>query len=424
MQLYKYLPQPSDRMGTLWALATINDACIIEYGPAGTTHYALEGLMQFNAQLEARLFTTHMDENDIIMGDSTRLEETIREVDAVHNPPVIFVLASSIASIVGTDIQSICENLQEEIGAKLICFTSGGFRGDYTVGIREVLTALAENMVKAPKEKLENRYNIIGCNIDSYNFAADCKEVESIMKDCFGFELNSVFTANSSVKQIEDAARAKFNLVLRGEGSECAEILKERFDMDYYIGCPYGFRGTLQWVRNMAKTFSIKANDIYLYQQLDQGKKHLMRINHALFNYSNFNGILAGSYDFVTDIHPFLTEEIMINIEKVIVNHSLRGEGYRRPAKALEHKLAVNPGEEEKEVILSKVAPEILLGDGVLLEMGAHVPVRIQVANPNPRHYYRIYDNTPFMGFNGAIYLIETILNQIHANRKELKARF
>ncbi len=424
MRLYKYLPQPSDRMGTLWALASIKDACIIEYGPAGTTHYALEGLMQFNSQLEARLFTTHMDENDIIMGDTTRLEETIREVDAVHKPPVIFVLASTIAAITGTDIERICDGLQKEIGARLICFTGGGFRGDYPVGIREVLTTLAEKLVRAPEEKLEHTYNIIGSNIDLYNFAADCKEVKTIMTDCFGLRLNSVFTAGSSVKQIEGAARAGFNLVLRAEGSDCAEILKQKFGMDYYVGCPYGFRGTLQWVRNVAKAFSLKSNDIYLYQQMETGKKYLMKINQVLFNYNNLNVVLAGTYDFVTDIYPFLTEEIMINIEKVIVNHSLRGKGYRPSTGPLEKKLVINPGEEEKEGIINSVAPELLLGDGVLLEMGAHVPARVQVANPNPRHYCRIYDNTPFMGFNGAVYLIETILNQIHANRKALKARF
>lgn len=82
-----------------------------------------------------------------------------------------------------------------------------------------------------------------------------------------------------------------------------------------------------------------------------------------------------------------------------------------------------NPSEEEKESILTEVNPQIVLGDGILLEMAKDVPMKIQVSNPN-LHQIKIYDNTPFMGFNGAVYLIEVLLNQINNNRNKLKSNF
>ena len=41
MSLTRFLPLPSDRMGILWSLLNIEDSVIVEYGPAGTTHYSM-----------------------------------------------------------------------------------------------------------------------------------------------------------------------------------------------------------------------------------------------------------------------------------------------------------------------------------------------------------------------------------------------
>lgn len=423
MQLHKYLPLASDRMGTLWSLTSIKDACIVEYGPAGTTHYGIEGFMQLNADLRATLYTTHMDESNIVMGDSERLVETIREVDAVYNPPYIFVIASSISSIIGTDLESICEDLQSEIKAKLIPFTGGGFRGDYTLGIREVLTALAKHVVKPPTSKISKSFNIIGSNVDCYNFAADIKELERIMLEAFGYSLNTVFTANSSIKAMEEASRAEFNIVLRGEGIECATILKDSYSMEYIVGAPYGFNGTLNWIKNIEKLLSIKANEIYLMHQMEKSKKLLMRFKHSTFIYKNFRGMLSGNYDFVMDIYPFLTGELSINLVNVFVNHNLKGNGYRGFMEELSSKILINASEEIREGLISEIKPDIILGDGILLEIANETPMKLQVSNPN-LHNIQIYELTPFMGFNGAIYLIEILLNQINLNKKKLKSGF
>jgi nitrogenase molybdenum-iron protein alpha/beta subunit len=419
MQLHKYLPLASDRMGTIWALASIKDACVIEYGPAGTTHYGIEGFMQLNSELRSKLYTTHMDDNDIVMGDSTRLEKTIKEVDSVYSPPVIFVLASSISSIIGTDIESICADLHDEVNAKLIPFTGGGFRGDYTLGIREVLSALAMHVVKSPTCLVPKRYNIIGSNIDCYNFAADLREIQNIMENCFGYNLNTVFTAKSSIKEIQEAAGAEFNIVLRSEGVECAQILRDRFEIPYFLGAPYGFKGTMGWIKGLEKVFDLKANEIFLAKQMELSRKLIMRFRRSTFTFKQLNGILAGNYDFLLDVYPFLTEELGLGIQHVLVNHNLKGGEFR--GNGFEN-CFINPSEEEKDKLLQD-NPNFILGDGVLLEMGKNVPVKIQVSNPN-LHAIQVFEQTPFMGYNGAIYLIEILLNQLRINNKELKSSF
>ena len=74
-----------------------------------------------------------MNEDDVVMGDVTRLEEAIIELDKSYEPKVIFVVASSISAVIGTDIKGVCNYMQKEVQAKLVAFEQGGFRGDYSI---------------------------------------------------------------------------------------------------------------------------------------------------------------------------------------------------------------------------------------------------------------------------------------------------
>ena len=91
MQLCKYYPIANDRMGAIWTLASIKGACVIEFGPAGTTHYAIEGIGSLNGKHEANIYSTHMDQSDVTFGKYDRLEQAIMEVDENIKPKYIFV---------------------------------------------------------------------------------------------------------------------------------------------------------------------------------------------------------------------------------------------------------------------------------------------------------------------------------------------
>jgi len=409
MQLYKYLPPASDRMGALWALSSLREAAVLEYGPAGTTHYAIEGFMQLNADMQARLFTTHMDETDIVMGDSTRLEDTLKEVDTVYAPSVIFVVASSISSIIGTDLDTICAALQPETKATLIPITGGGWRGDFALGIREVLTALADKIVEDRTEELPHACNIIGVNIDCYNFQSDLRELRFLLKEALGLTVNTVFTADSSVSEIKQAANAKFNLVLRGEGLPCAELLHQRHGQPYLYGAPYGYKGTLAWLTQVSELVGKEIDPNFAKHLRVQAGRHSGVVRRALFHYKKLPTLLAGSLMQVQGMYAFLHGELGLDMAHIIVNHN-------RPSRLPEidpswaEKLSFNPSEDEKLALISSVRPSVVWGDGVLLDMAKEAPVKIQIANPNLNSTL-IYDGTPFMGLNGATYMIERLMS-------------
>ena len=130
MQVYKYYPVANDRMGIIWALSSIKGACVIEFGPAGATHYAVEWIGSLNGEANAKIYSTHMDQSDVTFGKYDRLENAILEIDENISPSYIFVMASSISSIIGADIKSICSMLENKVNAKLIPIPTGGLKED------------------------------------------------------------------------------------------------------------------------------------------------------------------------------------------------------------------------------------------------------------------------------------------------------
>ena len=77
MQLCKYYPVANDRMGIIWTLSSIEGACVIEFGPAGTTHYAVEGVGSLNGNDKAKIYSTHMDQSDVTFGKYDRIEKAV-----------------------------------------------------------------------------------------------------------------------------------------------------------------------------------------------------------------------------------------------------------------------------------------------------------------------------------------------------------
>lgn len=86
----------------------IQNAIVLEYGPAGTTHFGGGLYSSLGIRLSQSLFTTHISEDDVIMGDVTRLEKAIVEIDETYEPKVIFVVASAVIAVIGTDIKGVC----------------------------------------------------------------------------------------------------------------------------------------------------------------------------------------------------------------------------------------------------------------------------------------------------------------------------
>lgn len=406
MSYYKYFPTPSDRMGALWTLDSIEGACVVEFGPAGTTHFAIEGLMNLNGDSKAKVFTTHISEHDLTFGVTKRLEDAIKEVDRNQSPKYIFVFNSSLTSIIGTDISSVCFELEDQVQAKLIPIETGGFLGDYTLGVRNILKLLAKEVVQTSVEKADV-YNIIGGNVDEYNHRADIKEIKRMMKEAFDMDCHAVFSLNSHIDQIETASKAKLNIVIRSEGLQAAEYMEKSHHVPYLKLRPYGGQACEDFFAQVAKVLDKKPR----YTGIEEAQKYVNQVSRMTKDHEI---LLSGNLDFIAGMKPLLEE---FGFDKVtsLVTH-------KKPKKTLfefDDQMHFDLSEGKRYDLIKKTRPTLILGDAIINEFAKEFDiVNRQVSNPN-LDYVQMHDLTPYVGVNGMKYLSELLMNMImEYNRK------
>ncbi len=407
MAFYKFFPTPSDRMGTIWTLSTIKDAYIIEFGPAGTTHFEIEGMMQFNADHNANVYTTHINETDISFGKQDRLENAILEIDGQYGPKYIFVMASSISAIIGTDIESVCYELQPKVKAKLIPITTGGYHGDHTLGIEATMDMLCKEVVQETVQKKPNTYNIVGNNGDVFNFLSDVEEIKNLMKSAFNFDVNTTFTAYTSMEEIEKAGEAQFNLVLRGEGLKAADTLKKNHGIGYHYGRPYGLEGTTFWLKSLEKALGIPADEQYIAKKTAEIRKHLMNYRFMTRGLNKKNVLLVGDYDVVVGLAA-LVEELGLTVEAIILKHKMNRKAKKHLPEKWKRVMKLDYSEREMEAYLSETPSYLLLADEATLKLENKSKLHFQIANPNFSKH-SIYPYTPFVGYHGALYFMQCL---------------
>lgn len=342
MSLTRYLPTPSDRMGILWSLLQIEDAIILEYGTEGTTAYAMKiyGMRDFSVQ--NKLFATGLDENTVVMGDGSLIERKIMELDAKYTPKVIFVMASSVTSVVGSDVKGICDEISEKINAKIIIFTEGGFSGDYSQGFKSCYTKLVENLATEKFEKTDT-FNIIGSNAQTPYCKGDIDKIEKCMQEYFGLKLNTSLCFQTSIKEIESMSQAKINIVLSYEGIKSAEILKEKFGTPFVYGYAICEKSLNEWLGEIAKILQLKEPCINIKKS--SAKKIAV----------------YGAYDILLSFKKYANEND-IEIEFLMSNHNIS------KIKDKPQEIVYKSTEKEKIEMFSKLSNTVVFANSDFLK--------------------------------------------------------
>ena len=407
MSLVRFLPTPSDRMGIIWSLLAVQGAIVLEYGPAGTTHYSMGLYGGLGLRFQNRLFTTHMSEDDVVMGDVTRLEEAIIELDKSYAPKVIFVVASSVTAVIGTDIKGVCRYMQNEVKAKLVAFEQGGFRGDYSVGLAETYKLLVRNLPQKDVAQEAGVYNIIGASAWRYRMASDIWEVKSLLDEALGLSCNACLCCDTSVEELEDMGLAQVNIVLGNEGLAAAKYLQEKFGTPYVYAVPYGYNGTLSFLAQVGEAVGREPDSMVLLR-LQTKEKSLSRL--SLFSMMGNNkpkkAVVKGDYDLVQGVSAFLEQGGITVLHKMCA-HSLKA--IAEPAADVE---AYAEESDWLQVIRGLQDTLILADDVALLQADAD---NMKVLISAPFMNSAVATHMPFMGERGADYLFERM--QVYCRR-------
>ena len=401
MSLVRFLPTPSDRMGIIWSLLAVQGAIVLEYGPAGTTHYSMGLYGGLGLRFQNRLFTTHMSEDDVVMGDVTRLEEALIELDKNYAPKVIFVVASSVTAVIGTDIKGVCRYMQREVKAKLVAFEQGGFRGDYSVGLAETYKLLVKNLPKKDVAQEKGVYNIIGASAWRYRMASDIWEVKSLLSEALGLSCNACLCCDTSVEELQALGKAQVNIVLGSEGLAAAKLLEEKFGTPYVYAVPYGYSGTVRFLESVGETIDEMPQPLVLMRLRMKEKGMSMLSMFAMMGGGKTKqAVVKGDYDLVQGVSAFL-EQAGISVVHKMCAHSLKA--------ITEPTADVESYAEEGEwlQLIRGLRATLLFADDVALTQADASNMKVLISAPFMNGV--VATHLPFMGEKGADFLLEQI---------------
>ena len=399
MSLVRFLPTPSDRMGIIWSLLAVQGAIVLEYGPAGTTHYSMGLYGGLGLRFQNRIFTTHMSEDDVVMGDVTRLEDAIVELDKSYAPKVIFVVASSVTAVIGTDIKGVCRYMQNEVKAKLVAFEQGGFRGDYSIGLAETYKLLVRNLPQKGVAQEAGVYNIIGASAWRYRMASDIWEVKSLLGEALGLRCNACLCCDTSVDELQAMGKAQVNIVLGNEGLAAARYLQEKFGTPYVYAVPYGYSGTLSFLKQVGDAVGREPDSMVLLR-LQTKEKSLSRL--SLFTMMGNNkprmAVVKGDYDLVQGVSTFLEQGGITVLHKMCA-HSLKA--IAEPAADIE----AYAEESDWLQVIRGLQDTLILADDVALLQAKADNTKVLISAPFMNS--AVATHLPFMGEKGADFLLE-----------------
>lgn len=399
MSLCRFYPSPSDRMAIIWSLMPIEDAVVLEYGPAGTTHFGGGLYSSLGIDLNKSLFTTHISEDDIVMGDVSRLEQAILEIDTTYNPKIIFVVASAVIAVIGTDIEGICQYMQEKVNARLISFEEGGFRGDYTYGLKSVYRMLADKVIKNTS-KCPKTYSILGASAGAYRTRSDVWEIKELMSEAFGWKCCYSMGLECTTDEIENAGSSYLNIVIRNEALEAAEILNRKCNTPFYYGTPYGYAGTLEWLEKISQIIGEKINP----KLIERLKKKQLRLTPmggpmAMMHKISPKASIQGDYDMLIGFRQALSE-MNIDTTNMICSHSIKN------IKNCDNSIKFYSKEKERIELFKSLDSQWCLGSDEMkkycTEQNYFTLISFPFISVN-----QVASHMPFMGEKGMDYLVE-----------------
>ncbi len=152
--------------------------------------------------VEDNLFMTCMTDKEAIFGGEKLLERSVETVLKEKNPKCIIVVSGCAAAVIGDDVQSVCNKLEEKYNVPIIFIPGSGFMSDQT---RDGLLLSTKYLYKkfvdvGDKEKDDKLALILGLNkfqLLEWEFA----ELERIYK-YFGYEKLLIAPCGMSIEEL------------------------------------------------------------------------------------------------------------------------------------------------------------------------------------------------------------------------------
>ncbi|MBC8160264.1 MAG: chlorophyllide a reductase subunit Z [Roseiflexaceae bacterium] len=347
-----------------------------EVGGKGTSEkvrWTYENLRDSGALEGKRLIVVSTAESEMIGADHTKLVETFQ-------PGTTFYYSNSLSEDEWTGRDRVLRWLWENYGAR------GG-----ELGASDVL----QPSVSDPQART---VNIIGPTYGCFNAPSDLEELKRLIQGAGG-TINLVYPYEAKLADTPRLAGAQVNVLLSKEfGQGLATALGQET-----LAAPFGMHETTAFIRRLGELFGTQEQaEAFIAHE----KKTTLRAVWDLWKGPQSDwfptssvGIVAGQ-SYAEGLARYLGEELGMPIAFV-------GARPLRPG---------DPDNETVRQMLHKRAPAFVFGSInekiYLSEAGARFTNFIPAAFPGP--VVRRSVGTPFVGYRGAVHLVQEIVNRLY----------
>ncbi|TWH47562.1 MULTISPECIES: nitrogenase component 1 [Sporomusa] len=268
----------------LGIVRTFQNSVIIIHGPLGcaSNNLGIAGYSKTFRVLKQKQGTdnvwihTNLDENDVIAGGIDKLRQAILYAEKEYRPDAIIIGNSCVPGIIGDDIDSLIDELDGQLSARVVPVHCEGFKSKfvatgYDSAYHGVLKKLVDPIKKQDRinpddiayttaeetERYINSKTVNLLNVGSTSFG-DEFELSRLLK-ALGLTVR-VLPLYASIDEISRIGEAALNVSICATHDDyLIGHLKERFGTDYVIDTlPIGIKNTNQWLRVIARFFKLE----------------------------------------------------------------------------------------------------------------------------------------------------------------------
>lgn len=182
---------------------------VTPYGRNGELHYVYE-----------------LDSNEVVFGGRKGVKNAIVQMDK-EGAKVILIILTCVPALIGEDMESLIEELESEIEAKVVFIDSAHFkRNGYQSGLSDTLEQLVSLTTKPDEPSMNKKINILGvAKGREYNYF---KEIMSSN----GYEVQE-YPQGMGMEELNQLTFGQVNIVMNLKMQKVAKMLLKKHKIPY-----------------------------------------------------------------------------------------------------------------------------------------------------------------------------------------------
>lgn len=402
------------------------NVCVIAHSPQGCQLSADVAFREQQADYTVtERLCSKLCETEIVQGGEDTLKRTILDARK-YKVPLVVVISACGPEIVGDNIESVAEEMEDVVDFQIVPIRAPGFLGSQYRGVDKALETLIKRFSQE-KEPVENTVCVIAPHASANpTWQGDLQWVRKVFS-LMNVEVTSVLAHKSSLRDLHNVATCETCVILSHDaGLKAAELLPRKEWLCKDIPLPIGSENTRRFLEQLGERFDAEkvAENI-----IETGEKtvieNLRRRGLEVQFFHRVSTAVVADSTIGIPLLRFLTEDLEMIPELVLLrSHTTKELVYKEI-----HSLKIHPevrcGIEVYQVkqCLKEFGPTCVVGSNIETHLAKELEIPLSFEVVRPVLEYRMTDRAYF-GYEGMLNLVEIIQNQWWNRWKSKRKRY